>query len=80
MTWPVQAAATVTAPMHGNVLDVMVSVGDSVNEGDGLAVMEAMKMEHKLLAEVNGTVVAIHASVGDQVAAGATLLVIEEMD
>lgn len=73
-------SGTVTAPMHGNVLNVMVAVGDSVNEGDGLAVMEAMKMEHKLLAEINGTVAAIHAGVGDQVAAGATLLEIEEVE
>ncbi len=70
-------SGTVTAPMHGNLLDVMVTVGDSVNEGDGLAVMEAMKMEHKLVAEVSGTVVAIHSGVGEQVSAGAVLLEIE---
>ncbi len=71
-------SGTVTAPMHGNLLDVMVKVGDSVSEGDGLLVMEAMKMEHRLVAEVAGEVVAIHASTGEQVAAGAVLLEIAE--
>ena len=63
--------------MHGNVLQVMVAVGDSVSEGDGLAVMEAMKMEHRLIAEVTGKVIAVHTCVGQQVAAGSLLLEIE---
>ena len=71
-------SGSVTAPMHGNVLDVMVSVGDKVTEGDGLAIMEAMKMEHRLLAEVSGEVTAVHVAVGQQVAAGSLLLEIEE--
>jgi geranyl-CoA carboxylase alpha subunit len=70
-------SGSVTAPMHGNVLEVMVAVGDEVSEGDGLAVMEAMKMEHRLVAEVTGRVVAVHASAGTQVAAGSVLLEIE---
>ncbi len=67
----------VTAPMHGNLMAVLVAVGDQVSEGEGLAVMEAMKMEHKLTAGISGTVTEIHAAGGDQVAAGTTLLVIE---
>lgn len=70
-------SGAVTAPMHGNVLQMMVAVGDSVSEGDGLAVMEAMKMEHRLVAEVTGKVIAVHTSVGQQVAAGSLLLEIE---
>ena len=73
-------SGSVVAPMHGNLLEVMVSEGDSVAEGDGLAVMEAMKMEHRLLAEVSGKVVAVHAAAGQQVAAGSVLLEIEESD
>ena len=72
-----EGSGSVTAPMHGNVLEVMVAVGDSVREGDGLAVMEAMKMEHRLVADVTGKVIAVHASPGQQVAAGAVLLEIE---
>lgn len=71
-------SGTVTAPMHGNLLDVMVAVGDTVTVGEGLLVMEAMKMEHRLTAEVAGEVVAIHAAAGEQVAAGAVLLEIAE--
>lgn len=66
-----------TAPMHGNVMKILVSVGDTVGAGDGLAVMEAMKMEHKLTAEVPGKVVDIQVNEGEQIAAGATLLVID---
>ena len=73
-------SGSVTAPMHGNLMSLKVSVGDTVAEGDTLAVMEAMKMEHKLVAEVAGEVLAIHASAGDQVSAGAVLLEIGAPD
>ena len=67
-------SGTVTAPMHGNVLEIMVAVGDRVEQGQDLAVMEAMKMEHRLSAQVAGEVVSIHVSVGEQVAAGVVVL------
>ncbi len=70
-------SGTVTAPMHGNLLEVLVKVGDSVEVGDSLLVMEAMKMEHRLVAEVSGEVVAVHAGPGEQVSAGAVLLEVE---
>ncbi len=68
----------VVAPMHGNVAAVLVSVGDRVSAGQTLAVMEAMKMEHRLQAGVAGVVIAVHASAGAQLAAGAPVLEIEE--
>jgi geranyl-CoA carboxylase alpha subunit len=71
-------SGTVTAPMHGNLLQIMVAVGDSVKAGEELAVMEAMKMEHRLLAGVSGEVTAVCAAEGDQVAAGAVVLEITE--
>jgi len=67
-------SGTVTAPMHGNVLEIMVAVGERVEPGQDLAVMEAMKMEHRLSAQVAGEVVAVHISVGEQVAAGVVVL------
>ncbi len=73
-------SGAVLAPMHGNVLAVNVSVGDSVTEGQELAVMEAMKMEHRLLAEIDGVVTAIHGAEGEQIAAGALVLEIEASD
>ncbi len=67
-------SGSVAAPMHGNVLQVMVAVGDQVEVGQELAVMEAMKMEHRLVAAIDGEVSGVFAAAGDQVAAGAVLL------
>jgi geranyl-CoA carboxylase alpha subunit len=71
-------SGTVHAPMHGNLLSLAVAEGDEVAEGQLLAVMEAMKMEHRLLAEIAGKVVSLHVAVGQQVAAGAVLLEIAD--
>ena len=67
----------VTAPMHGNVLRVLVAAGDSVDEGAPLVILEAMKMEHEVAATVSGEVTDVKAAVGVQVAAGALLVEIE---
>jgi 3-methylcrotonyl-CoA carboxylase alpha subunit len=67
----------VSAPMHGKVLEVLVEEGDAVHKGERLAVVEAMKMEHALLAPLDGTVVELRVSAGSQVAEGAHLMTIE---
>jgi len=59
----------VIAPMHGVLLDVLVDVGDEVSKGDRLAILEAMKMQHEICAEVDGTVKQLHISGGVQIAA-----------
>jgi biotin carboxyl carrier protein len=64
--------------MPGTVLQVSASVGQKVEQGDVLGVMEAMKMELSLKAPVAGTVTTVGAEVGGQVALGATLFVVEE--
>ncbi|MBN7797937.1 acetyl/propionyl/methylcrotonyl-CoA carboxylase subunit alpha [Parahaliea mediterranea] len=69
-----EGSGTVTAPMHGSVLALRIAVGDTVEAGTELLVMEAMKMEHRLCAEVAGEVSAVMVSEGDQVAAGDLLL------
>jgi len=56
------------------VLDISVIVGDRVEAGQDVAVMEAIKMEHRLTAQVAGEVTAVHAAVGEQVASGAVML------
>lgn len=71
------AGGHVAAPMHGVVLEVLTSVGDTVTAGQKLGVMEAMKMQHDLRAGADGLVTAIHASVGDQVAEGRVVIEIE---
>lgn len=67
-------SGTIIAPMHGNVLQVFVATGDYVEEGQDLAVMEAMKMEHRLIAQVAGTVAAVYVEMGQQVASGTVIL------
>ncbi len=59
----------VKAPMDGAIIDVLVTVGDKVEAGQALVVMEAMKMEHSLKASVAGVVENMSVSVGDQVKA-----------
>ncbi len=67
----------VTTSMPGVVVDVLVSEGDEVKAGDGLIVIEAMKMETEIQAPVNGTVKAIHIAKGESVNPDETLIEIE---
>ena len=69
-----------TAPMPGKVLEVLVPEGAKVSEGQPLMVLEAMKMEHRILADRNGVISSIHYSQGEQVDAGAVLLDLEETE
>ncbi len=67
----------IEAPMPGLVRAVDASVGQQVRAGDRLAVLEAMKMEHSLLAARDGVVAEVLAAQGDQVEAGAALVRLE---
>lgn len=64
----------IEAPMPGLVKAVFVEAGQSVSEGDRLAILEAMKMEHSLLAARDGIVAEVMAADGDQVEAGVALV------
>ncbi|MAX53682.1 MAG: oxaloacetate decarboxylase subunit alpha [Methylophaga sp.] len=68
----------VTAPLPGNVVEVLVKEGDKVEAGQALLVMEAMKMETELLANIAGTVKALHVKKADRVTPGETLIEIVE--
>ncbi len=68
----------IEAPMPGLVKAVFAHVGQAVQEGDRLAVLEAMKMEHSLLAARDGVVAEVLADAGAQVEAGAALVRLEE--
>ncbi len=64
----------VTAPMSGVLQDVPVRVGDAVEAGQVVAVIEAMKLKSPLVATVAGTVASIDVAVGDAVETGTTIL------
>lgn len=66
-----------TAPMPGKVVRVLVGEGDAVEAGQGVAVVEAMKMENELEAPKAGTIRSIKVTPGQSVDGGATLMVIE---
>ena len=66
----------VVAPMPGRLVRVLVEPGDTVQAGQGLAVVEAMKMENEVVSPVAGVVSAVRASVGDSVEAGVVLVVV----
>ena len=71
------AAGTVVAsPMPGNILDIKVTQGASVKEGDVLIILEAMKMENEICAPKDGTVAQIITTKGSTVDTDAPLLVI----
>jgi len=69
-------SGTITAPMPGKVVAVLVAAGDTVEAGQAVVVLEAMKMETTLAAEVAGKVEAVEAAVGATVDGGAVLLTI----
>lgn len=70
-------AADVKTAMPGKVVRLIVSVGDGVEKGDGVIVVEAMKMQNEIKAPKNGTVISIRVAEGDTVDPGQVLLSIE---
>ncbi|MGB1733310.1 MAG: acetyl/propionyl/methylcrotonyl-CoA carboxylase subunit alpha [Acidimicrobiales bacterium] len=69
-----------TAPMPGKILAINISEGDSVETGQLLVLMEAMKMEHQIVAAFDGSVSEVRVAVGDQVDNGELLVVIASED
>jgi len=65
------------APMPGRVVKCLVAVGDAVVVGQGVMVVEAMKMENELASPIDGEVKAISANEGENVEAGQELVVVE---
>ena len=69
-----QGSVTVEAPMPGNVIDIKVKTGDTVEKGSSLLILEAMKMENEIVSPSNGTIISINVSKGEAVDAGQLLI------
>jgi acetyl-CoA/propionyl-CoA carboxylase, biotin carboxylase, biotin carboxyl carrier protein len=70
-------SGTVTVPMQGTVVKTLVAVGDSVEIGQTICVLEAMKMENNVNADKDGTVTELRVAAGDPVGPGDVIAVIE---
>jgi acetyl-CoA/propionyl-CoA carboxylase biotin carboxyl carrier protein len=70
-------SGTVAVPMQGTIVKVLVAVGDAVEAGQTICVLEAMKMENAINAEKAGTVKEIRVAAGDSVGSGDVVAVIE---
>ena len=70
------AGTKVTTPLPGTILDVFVNVGDKVNAGQRVVLLEAMKMENNIECDVAGTVTEVKCRKGDSVLEGDVLVVI----
>ncbi len=74
---PYGAITEVTAPLPGIIVALKVNVGDIVNEGQELAVLEAMKMENSIESPRSGTVRSINTTLGGTVSEGTVIMAIE---
>jgi len=72
------ASGGLTAPMPGKVIAIYVKPGDKVEKGQLLLILEAMKMEHRIVAPMDGVVAELRAGDGDQVDNGQLLIVLTE--
>ncbi len=71
------AQEVVEAPLTGKILKIEVKVGDKINEGDTVVILESMKMENPIVSPVGGTVTKINVTENQAVKTGDTLAVIE---
>ncbi len=71
---PVAAANMIKAPLAGNVIDLLVTVGDTVADGDPVMIIEAMKMETEIRASNAGKVLSVLVNKGDAIQAGQDLV------
>lgn len=73
---PASKGSKVTTPLPGTILDVFVNVGDKVKAGQTVVLLEAMKMENNIEADIEGTVTEVKVRKGDSVLEGDVMVVI----
>lgn len=73
---PAESDGVITAPMQGTIVKVHVRAGDTVEAGDPICVLEAMKMENEVKSPVSGAVVDLRVEPGDTVANGAVIAIV----
>jgi len=76
-TVPDGSQAMVNSPLPGTILDIKVSEGDTVSQGQTLVILEAMKMENEIPSPVEGKISSIKIKTGDSVSTGDLLLILE---
>ena len=69
-----RGSGDIVAPLPGRITDVLVAEGDTVTKNQPLMILEAMKMEHTMVAARDGVIDALNVATGDQVAEGALLI------
>ena len=74
---PSAGSVSISAPMPGVILDVRVSEGQAVKNGDVLLILEAMKMENEVMAPQDGTIESVSIAKGSNVNAGDVMIVIK---
>ena len=74
------SSGSLDAPVPGKVAKVFVKKGQKVKEGDLLAVIEAMKMEHSIISPFNGRVKSLSVKEGEQIDEGHTISEIEKLN
>jgi geranyl-CoA carboxylase alpha subunit len=75
-----ESTGRLVAPMMGRVVSVSSSIGKNVQVGDTIVVIEAMKMEHPVRAQIDGVLESFHVTVGDQVSAEQILGVVAPLE
>ena len=73
---PTADEGVVTAPMQGTIVKIHKKAGESVEAGEAVCVLEAMKMENEIKADISGEIIELKVQVGDTVSSGSPLMVI----
>ncbi len=72
-----KSSGVVSSPIPGKIVSINLSVGDTVNEGDVIMVLEAMKMQNEIQAPIGGIVTELNCSPGETIEANSPLVVID---